>query len=210
MRKHPARRLFTLIELLVVVAIIAILASMLLPALTKARGRAMQTKCTNQLKQLSQGNHLYADDYADRFLPSTAGSWWWWGDKNEHGSEPAKFFAAQYMGQVQGLGGILLCPSATNEPMVAAWMVNMQSYGYNFHISGGNPQQPRDRVDNPTVKVMWTDNYSYGMDQYSDIRVRLRFRHSNAANAAFIDGHVAAVRVAEVSTPLNLGTYARP
>ena len=58
-------RSFTLIELLVVIAIIAILAAMLMPALQQARERAKAVSCTSQVKQVSQGQQFYTDDYND-------------------------------------------------------------------------------------------------------------------------------------------------
>lgn len=103
------KKKFTLIELLVVIVIIAILASLLLPALSRARDAEEKTVCTNNLRQISVGLFSYADE-ADDWLPINLWEW------PSNGGGSWDFQAREHIGSAVDdvyNSQLLRCPDAT-------------------------------------------------------------------------------------------------
>jgi prepilin-type N-terminal cleavage/methylation domain-containing protein len=118
------RRAFTLIELLVVIAIIALLMSILMPSLNKARKQARAVACLANLKQWGYIWHMYTEDSGGKF--NTGGS---------AGGDAANDWLVLLMPYYQDRGKLTLCPAATL-PMVSpgqfafrAWSWDRQGWG---------------------------------------------------------------------------------
>jgi prepilin-type N-terminal cleavage/methylation domain-containing protein/prepilin-type processing-associated H-X9-DG protein len=134
------KRAFTLIELLVVIAIIAILAAILFPVFAKAREKARQTSCTNNLKQLALGSIQYFQDYDEHLWVG------WTGNTCSTVAAltaPMCFLAIQpYLKNAQ----VCKCPDDTSG--------HACSYLYNSTGITGNPSGTLSAIDSPAQNIM--------------------------------------------------------
>ena len=200
---------FTLIELLVTIAIIAILASTLLPALGKARETAKSIKCKSGSKQIAIALYGYTNDYSNCFPPESGidprngtGTVYWCSYLGLCGYVPLYSGIRQsYAGNGYVPNRVFRCPNVKEKNQWADYGINVNTAGKSM-IKFKNPSAIPAFADGSKGPDEWTDTATIGISgtftgAWCEPGYEYRIswpRHLSSANITFLDGHTASMR----------------
>jgi prepilin-type N-terminal cleavage/methylation domain-containing protein len=203
---------FTLIELLVVIAIIAVLAALLVPAISSAQRRAVQTFCANNLRQCGLVWHAYANDHDGRYPRNTYptggqigwGNWTLFSEElhdtinagDYAGSEGRVFYCPLYEDLYGDKTDDWRNPRPDTNPL--SYQTSYSFYGisssakvHNDALRNNLPPLVRDSDEGQaTTPLMFDETVYYITDGYSLARHSISFEKPEGGNALYGDGHL--------------------
>lgn len=221
-RGMDPRPAFTLIELLVVIAIVAILAAMLVPALSRAKGTAQRIGCVNKLRQWGMGLVMYVDEQADRLPREAHGSsarlnnWAqvsdsaardvWYNALPQLLRQRPAFDYVQDRGAFYQRGSLFHCATARfpENPQLLPHVLFSLAMNSKLHSGAGPVRISMIRL--PSQTVVFLENRlppepkvdpaqaDSDLGQPASYASRFVARHQGTGNLVFADGHVESLR----------------
>ncbi len=194
---------FSLVELLVVIAVIAILASILLPAMNRAREMASRSSCSNNMRQILLGMNVYASDFSG-ILPTV------WGISD---AKSWAYYLRPYL-KVKDNNAVPYSPLYSCRSASSWAKGNILSYGMNLGINAENSETLLRLWDfaKPAEQMLLGDTKKYDSQIYGYFSFigsenektigRLEFRHSGMSNFTFADSHVESIPITGKLSPI--------
>lgn len=172
---------FSLLELLCVIAVIAILAALLLPTLTRARDRAKQTQCAGQLKDIAIAFHSFAHDHNNQFpmqVPITAGGSLGVAPRGTNNRGAGELVLAyrhfQVLASELRTPKMVICPADTRLPAVSFSVLSNQNLSYfaalNAEFGNANSLLAGDRNLTNDGRARLTAGMRSAQDERSMVR----------------------------------------